>query len=102
MTDLGSCDIGALPMITAEFTDVRTGNLIDPENVFFEWEPQGGAKTIYTFGVSAQLGRTGLGQFYALVDTSAADGLYVCRFYATGNGQSAEIGQFNVIKNPVI
>lgn len=88
-------DIGDKARITLALTvdDVAT----DPSGLSFILRNPAGTLTTYVYGTDAQLEKTGTGAYrvdYSL--TGVAPGIYRYRWVATGTGQGAEEGWFEV------
>lgn len=92
-------DIGALVRVSVEFTD-NNGNDIDPSAVFFRTMDPTGTIATYTFGTDIGLKRDSLGRYHFDVSASIA-GDWLCRWYSTGTGQTAEDAAFTVEGSPL-
>jgi len=90
-----SYDLGELVRCSVIFTDTD-GAEQDPEEVFFQVRAPGAATaTTYAYGVDGELLKSDTGNYYVDVDADTT-GMWNWRWYATGAGQAAVKGQFQV------
>jgi len=105
-TDCEVYELGALVKTIATFTDPdsttapvdpTTGNtLIDPDHVFLDVTAPNTATVTYEYLVDGNIHKTSTGIYYCNIDTTPGAGGWTYRWYATGNGQSAKRGAFQV------
>lgn len=81
-------DLGDLIRCSGVFTNAA-GTAIDPDAVLFQFRTPQGDITSYTYLTDAELVRDSLGNFHVDIDATES-GTWWSRFYATGNGQSAD------------
>lgn len=93
---MNTYDNGASIKVSAAFTNPDAGDApIDPTAVFVSYTDPSGNETIWTYGVDAELVRTGTGTYEAVIDGDEA-GFWHYRWYSTGTGQAAGQGIFYV------
>jgi len=86
--------LGELVKCTGIFKN-QAGALVDPSNVFFEVIAPETTKVSYQYGAGPEVVRDSLGTFSVLVSANKC-GAWNYRFYATGTGQGAQEGAFQV------
>jgi len=94
---MNSYDCGDQVILEGTFTVATTGALIDPTNVFFQYESPTRPVTRVTwqFGVDPEVTNPSTGVYQVTLTTDATGDWYY-RFYSTGTGTGAGEGAFNV------
>ena len=90
-------ELNDAPRVTAEFLN-PDGSAFDPSAVFFKFKNPSRIETVYQYGVDAALVKDSTGNYHVDIDANAV-GLWKWKFYATGSGQSAQAGEFQVTNN---
>lgn len=89
---------GDLVRVTGTFTN-SAGTAIDPAAVFFAYTNSAGSTTTLQYGVDGAVVKSSTGVYYVDVSASSA-GRWYWRWYSTGTGQAADIGEFVVEAGP--
>lgn len=85
--------VGSLVSVYGTFRN-NIGALADPTNVYFELTNPAGTTVVLHYGVDPVI-KDSTGVYHINVDANAV-GLYQYHIYATGTGQAATFGAFNV------
>lgn len=88
-------DIDDVAELGATFRDASTNALVDPTTLTMTVKRPDGTVTIYTYGTSAEVSRTSLGLYRALIPLTAA-GDWGYRWKSTGSGAGAQEGSLTV------
>lgn len=89
-------DLGSLVRVTAEFRDVETRTLLDPDEVNLSILSPSNVLTTYTYNSGDEVIKDDVGIYYS--DISAEeDGRYYYRWWSTGIGQAAVEKYFDVL-----
>lgn len=96
-------DVGDSVRVTCTFTDPSDGSASDPATVIFAVRaPSVAASSAaeYTYGVDAEVVRTGTGVYYTDIDVTES-GIWRIRCYSTGAKQTAGEHYFRVREQAV-
>jgi hypothetical protein len=88
-------DVGDLVRITGTFTN-SAGTAVDPTVVRAQYTDPSGNTTSLLYLTDAALVKASTGVYYVDIDADES-GVWLYRFYATGTGQGAEEGYFEVV-----
>lgn len=88
-------DKGAMVRVSGPFIDVDTGNPVDPGSVSFNYKNPAGVITSLTYGQDAGLQKVSTGNYRVDIEADMS-GMWHWRWFSTGNGQTADQGQFYV------
>jgi len=91
---IGDYDVGDLVRITGTLLDVSS-NVLDPTGLVVKVETPAGVTTTLTYGTDVALVKLSTGVYYTDVNVTEA-GYWRYRFAATGTGQAAAEGTFQV------
>lgn len=83
--------------VTAEFRDVETRTLLDPDVVNLSVLSPASVLTTYTYGVDVSIIQEDVGIYYSDISADEA-GRYYYRWWSTGDGQAATEKYFEVLE----
>lgn len=84
-----SYEQGALVRVTLQLKDAG-GNLVDPDQLWFAFQPPGLAEQIFKLGAqNSPIVRDSIGTYHCDVDTTPAAGFWYGRWYSIGVVQVA-------------
>lgn len=89
-------DIGNKVRVSASFTNVASGDAVDPDVVMFHWRRPAGARVTYTYGTDVELVKDDVGEYHVDLDLDKK-GEWNYRWQSTGDGQAADHGSFTVL-----
>lgn len=90
------CNLGDYPKVYVTFHNRTTGEYIDPAAVMLSVRTPDGTVTTYVYGEDGSpIQQEATGRYYAFLDADQA-GTWFYRWWATGDGQSAEEKRFEV------
>lgn len=90
------CNLGDSPRVYVEFRDALTGDLMDPDSVSLSVKsPDGVLTTVAYSEETSDIIKDDVGQYHAFIDANQS-GTWFYRWWAAGNGQSAEERRFIV------
>lgn len=89
-------DLGSLVRVTAEFREVETRDLIDPDVVKLSILSPSNVLTTYVYGDGDEVVKDAVGIYYSDVSAEEA-GRYYYRWWSTGDGQAATEKYFEVL-----
>lgn len=88
-------DVGDPCKPTVTIKDAATGQLADPEHLFFELQRPDGTKVTYRYGVDDEIVRDSIGRFHFYLVLAQA-GNWVGRFSTVGDLAGAELFEISV------
>ena len=89
-------DAGVVMHVAAAFLN-SVNVAANPATVKFAYRADAvGVTTTLTYGTDPALVRSSTGNYFVDIDTNESGGRYEWNFYATGNGQAADHGEFYV------
>ncbi len=96
-TNIHSYDLGDLVRVytSTPFTDVATGDVIDPDAVKVSTKDPAGAVVTYVYGVDNGVIKNDTGDYEMNIDANLS-GIWYYRWWSTGDGQAAEEKFFRV------
>lgn len=87
-------DLGNLVHVKATFKD-SDGQRTDPDVVKLSVRDPGGTTTTYIFGTDDEVVKDGVGRYSSDINADET-GTWYYRWWATGDGQAADEGEFTV------
>lgn len=88
-------EVGQLIRLSGRFTSAA-GTLQDPTAVFVSVEEPDGTVTVYEYGEDSEVVKDSAGLYHADIPADAA-GNWFYRWWATGTGMAAKVGQYKII-----
>jgi hypothetical protein len=88
-------DLGQKVRVSAPFTLLSDSSAVDPDVVKLSVRTPAGVTTTYTYGVGDTIVKDSTGNYHADISTTEA-GVWVYRWFSTGNGQTAGEEEFSV------
>jgi len=80
---------GALVKLEWVFRNSDDDSLIDPSAVYLWVKDPDNTETSFTYGVGTKIVKDSTGTYYALLDTTGFEGMWVSRAYSTGTAQAS-------------
>lgn len=93
---MNNYELGDLVRCSVVFTTVADSTPLDPTDVYFSYKDPSGNLTELHYGVDIALVKDDVGEYHVDIDADE-EGIWYTRGYATGTGQSAVQGVFQVI-----
>lgn len=95
MTTYNTHDLGDQVRVSVVFTEVATGDAVDPSVVKCSVRDPDGTTTTYVYGTDDEVVKTSTGNYYMDVDADTY-GTWYYRWFSTGTGKAGDESLFNV------